>query len=284
MNNPIIRLMTPSDIDFGYFLATETEKWDYTLEDFKRLQYYNPDGNFIAEMDGQGAGIITTTVYGNKAWLGTLIVHPGFRGQGIGSILVNHAIMYLESKGVSHIKLDAVKKAISLYERHRFRIESPSLRFTGAGGDYRLHDYERMELKDIPDVIALDKRISGLQRDKVLRRLLTDFPGLAFVKREVSELQGFIMAKWTPFQYKIGPWICLPENYHAATNLLGAVLKEASDSKVWIGIPSKNAMAVAIVKNHGFEQTSSSYRMVRGVTDQDELHEGIFAIGSPEKG
>lgn len=276
--------MTSADIDFGYFLATETEKWDYTKEDFSRLLHYNPGGCFVAEQAGKRTGMITTTIYGNKAWMGTLIVCPDYRGQGIGSQLVSQAIDYLDREGVEIIKLDAVEKALSLYKRHGFRVEAVSLRFTGSGGDYRLHDYEKMEEKDIPDVIALDKRISGLQRKNVLKRLLADFPGLAFFKRDSHGLTGFIMARKTPFQYKIGPWICIPENYHTAINLLGAVLLEASNSKVWIGIPGNNAMARAIVENHGFKQTSNSYMMVRGITDQEELQEGIFAIGSPEKG
>ncbi|MFW9993643.1 MAG: GNAT family N-acetyltransferase [Candidatus Odinarchaeota archaeon] len=282
-----IRTMVDGDISFGLFLATEIEEWNYSTGDFQRLLHYAPEGCFIAEKNGKKAGIATTTPYGRTAWIGTLIVHPSYRGKGIGRTLMEHAVNHLEANGIETIRLDAVKKAVPLYKSLGFEEEFESLRFAGKGSDEIVHRAEKMKTGDLPEVVALDKRFTGLNREKVLRRVLSDFPDYCFMYRdEQQKMTSFIMAKLVPSLLKIGPWICEPDHPAAAVELLRATLLIAGENRAWAGIgtPSVNGKAVTILLEEGFEQHPSSTRMVRGKRQRGENNSGIFGIGSPEKG
>ncbi|MFX0209107.1 MAG: GNAT family N-acetyltransferase [Candidatus Hodarchaeota archaeon] len=279
-----IRVMTHSDIEFGYQLATEIEDWGYKKEDIKRLLYYEPNGCFVAEKRGQKIGIVTTTIYGKIAHLGTLIVLPAYRGYGIGTALMEHALNHLENCGVETIKLDAVTKAIPLYERLGFQKIFLSLRFNGFGKIGSDSKVTRMKKHDLSDVAALDQQYSGLQRKIVLNSLYNATPDLCFLYRENNRLLGFIMTRKSINQYKIGPWICDPDYEGVSEKLLKKVLNQANNNLLWVGVPGGNKKAVVILKKNGFKQRTSSMRMVRGEEHTSEDILGIFGIGSPEKG
>ncbi|MFX1513281.1 MAG: GNAT family N-acetyltransferase [Promethearchaeota archaeon] len=284
MSQITIRVMTHADIDFGYHLASDVENWGYTKEDFKRLLHYEPDGCFVAEKHAQRIGIVTTTTYGIIAHLGTLIVIPSYRNKGIGAALTEHAIEYLENRGIETIKLDAVTKAIPLYERLGFQESFQSLRFIGSGRKTEIKGILGMNSSDLSDVITLDHQFSGLQRERVLQHIFNDFPHLCFVSRKNSQLLGYIMAKKSIKMYKIGPWICNPDYEEIAGKLLRTVMNKANYNLIWVGLPGVNKNAVSVMKNNGFVQKSSSIRMERGKAHLSEDVRGIYGIGSPEKG
>ncbi len=279
-----IRVMTQEDIEFGYHLATETEDWGYTREDFKRLLHYEPEGCFLAEKSSQKIGITTITRYGKIASLGTLIILPPYRGYGIGTALMEHAIQYLDNCGVETIKLDAVAKAIPLYKRLGFQEAFPSLRFNGTGRKKSDSGVIRMKMRDLSDVVSLDLQYSGLQRTHVLNSLYNASPDLCFLYRENNRLLGFIMARKSMKMYKIGPWICNPDCEGISEELLKKVMSKGHKNLIWVGVPGGNEKAVSILEGNGFMQKSSSMRMVRGKEHTSEDVRGIYGIGSPEKG
>src|SRR5690606_13187030 len=67
------------------------------------------------------AGTVTTTRYGaTLGWIGMLLVHTGYRRQGIGTVLLRRAIDYLRSQGVRCIGLDATPAGQILYDAAGF--------------------------------------------------------------------------------------------------------------------------------------------------------------------
>src|SRR5205085_3494975 len=95
-----------------------------TLADWRRLLVLAPGGCFIAEWRGLAVGTATTISYGEQsAWIGMLLVHPDFRGRGIGRALLQRCLDYLHSHGVGCIQLDATAQGQPIYERAGFQKE-----------------------------------------------------------------------------------------------------------------------------------------------------------------
>jgi len=271
------------DLHFARYL-TETVGWNYSLSDFERLLYYEPEGCFVVKQNGEPVGIVTTTTYGKLAWVGSLIVLEHYRGKGVGSELMKHAISYLKTKGVETIRLDAASKAIPLYKRLGFKEEYDSLRFIGAGRELICRKVSKMENEDLESVVHLDTRFFGANRERVLRRVYKDFQDLCFVSFTDEKLTGYIMAKRGINEIKVGPWICDPKHTEIAEELLKAILNEAKGMKIWVGIPSGNKKSVNILKKHGFVDQPKSIRMYYGKLGYVGLINGVFGIGAPEKG
>src|SRR4029077_18041754 len=108
--------MTKTDIPAGMRLK-ELVGWNQTSDDWKRFLVASPDGCFVAEVDGQGCGTVTTISYEDRfAWIGMVLVDSEKRGRGIGTRLLERAIEHLDRHKIPAIKLDATPQGKALYE------------------------------------------------------------------------------------------------------------------------------------------------------------------------
>lgn len=68
----------------------------------KNINYYlkkEPEGCFVAILDGKIAGSIISNVWGKVGWFGPLEVEAPLQNQGIGKALVQESLDYLKEKG-----------------------------------------------------------------------------------------------------------------------------------------------------------------------------------------
>ena len=63
-----IRLMTTRDVPLGMRLK-EQAGWNQTEADWRRFLHLEPDGCFVAELDGVPVATTTTCVFGTTAWI-----------------------------------------------------------------------------------------------------------------------------------------------------------------------------------------------------------------------
>ena len=278
-----IREMTAGDLDFCLEMFRITG-WGNTADDVRRMISYEQGGCFVASLEGEDVGMVGSIGYGEVGYLGNLIVRLEHRGKGIGAVLMTEAMEHLLDTGVESIRLDAVPKAIPLYERLGFKGESLSLRFTGLASEKGSTGCERMMESDLPAVLSRDQRLFGAPRGRVLRRVHADFPTLCFVAREGSRLVGYIMAKEGESRTRIGPWICEPDEPGIAENLLHRIMDEVAGSTLWAGVPEGNQGSVEILEKNGFISSPSSHRMCHGECGETGMVEGIFGVGGPDKG
>lgn len=145
-------------------------------------------------------------------------------------------------------------------------------------------EIRRMTQRDLPEVVGLDEQFFGASRERILRRVLYDFPDLCFVTRSDSKIVGYIMAKVGKGSHRVGPWICEPKKPEIAESLLHRLMGEASGHRLWVGAPGVNKASVMILKDNGFEDLPSSLRMCYGDCRPMGDSNGIFGIGAPDKG
>ncbi|MEY4941198.1 MAG: hypothetical protein RIQ93_2933, partial [Verrucomicrobiota bacterium] len=126
-----IRALRVNDVP----LANELRRlahWNQTEADWKGYLEYEPDGCFVAEVEGTPVGTATTIRYENRVgWIGMVLVHPEWRGRGVGTRLLHHAIGYLESRDVRCIKLDATPMGRKSYVPLGFCDEYSVARYEG---------------------------------------------------------------------------------------------------------------------------------------------------------
>lgn len=119
------------------FCGRETSLWSDLREYFKVLKFYNflkyaVKGTLINEM-------LTASVGKNDYYLSNIAVDPHFRGQGIGTYILENAFKAADKKGCKRVLLDVTtdnEGARRLYERFGFKFygkKDPKLIFRGKG-------------------------------------------------------------------------------------------------------------------------------------------------------
>nr|MDO8133861.1 GNAT family N-acetyltransferase [Candidatus Njordarchaeum guaymaensis] len=287
MQDAKIHPLRKKDISFAYKM-NKTEQWNDREEDLRRMLDYEPKGCFLAVVEGKPAGHVFTVNYGRLGWIGLLIVKAEYRRIGIGRLLMEKAKQYLLDLGVRTIKLEAVPEFSDLYRALGFVDEYHSLRFKGVynkklTGSSTL--IVNMKEDMIYDIAEFDTQYFGADRAKVLSKLYQAYPELCLVSCSKQEILGYVMCRKAETGYKLGPWICNPENLQIATDLLIACMKRIGDeTSVFVGVPATNESAIEILSHLGFTQYSKSIRMRFGEELKDDCIKGVFAIGGPMKG
>lgn len=272
-----IKVMRTADTTLAVDLAV-AEGWGHTVEDIRRILSFAPESCFVTWRDGQAVGTITSTRYGDFAFLALLLVRPEYRNQGIGRQLMEHAVAHLQSSGVKTIELDGVIRATPLYRRLGFQDKYLSLRFKGQGSatGVEIKPYRPEMLKEILD---LDKSLTGLAREQVITRLLQEFSGSAYVLGENDLSTYTIVRQRRAGALSVGPLVA--RKPQTALHLLRGVLARHVGKTIGIGVPEMQQEIIGFLHEQKFEDLAHSLRMFLGERRDYETH--TYAIISAEK-
>jgi creatinine amidohydrolase len=281
-----LRPMRSSDIAFANQLR-EIAGWNQTEMDWRGFLAYQPDGCFMAEVDGNPAGTATTIAYGDRfGWIGMVLVHPDQRRHGIGSKLLRHAIAYLQQRGVRSVKLDATPLGRKVYLPLGFVDEYDLSRYEGIAGarlQPRAAGVAPFTPKDLAEAAALDATAFGASREHVLTEMSTRNPELCFVARnERRQLTGFLIARHGARAVQVGPWIA--RDPRAAEQLFDACLSAAAGSTIFVDVPAPNTAGVVLMTTLGFKVQRTLTRMYLGENTAPGEPRLVYSISSPEKG
>lgn len=113
-DNLVISLMKPSDYEMVYNLWKRCKGVGlYDIDDSKggieRFLNRNPDTCFIAEIGGKAVGSILAGDDGRRGYIYHMAVDENFRGNGIGTKLLDCALTALKKNGVSKTALVVFK-------------------------------------------------------------------------------------------------------------------------------------------------------------------------------
>ena len=84
-------------------------------------------GYFVYEKDGEVLGFYIISTIADLVEIFTIAVDKDHRGEGIGSMLLDHLIKYAHQVGATEIWLEASTKniaAINLYQKYGFEIQT----------------------------------------------------------------------------------------------------------------------------------------------------------------
>jgi len=276
----LIRCFEPDDLDFAD-RQKKREGWAASRRQFKLYLEHDPNGCFVATVDNQPVGMVTTTCFGPSAWIGNLIVEPDFRSRGIGRALMEHGLDHLRERGATTIRLEGDPQGIPLYRKLGFvdEFESCRLKLSKSKEKLTLDDStaEPMTTGDLDEVAALDTKIVGPNRRRFLElRLLA--ADLALVCRRNGRIVASLLASPTNRGFRIAPCVALePADGRC---VIAAAISAASDRAVIIGLPALNTDALEMLAEMRFEKRASSWRMRLGPSIDAGDPTRVFAIAS----
>jgi GNAT superfamily N-acetyltransferase len=272
--------MTPADIAAGMRLK-DAAGWNQTVEDWQRFLQASPEGCFVAEWNGQVAGTTTTIVYEDRfAWIGMVLVDPAFRGRGIGTALLVHAINHLDQRRIPCLKLDATPQGKPIYQRLGFQVEYEIERRVLEREPGVAEDAGPPE--DVSSVLRMDRDIFGADRGLPLSSVANAAPEFVVIARQDHSLAGYALGRKGSQADHLGPWVACSRA--AALETLERFLTRSGRNRVLVDVMTNNPWAPALLAEKGFRFSRVLTRMYRGKNAHPGRPDLLCAIFGPEFG
>lgn len=279
----IIRRMTESDTA-GALALIRPQHWNQTEADWGRFRALQPQGCFVATIDGTVVATTTTALFSRVGWIGMVTVDGTLRGGGIGRAIMDRAIAYLHRAGARTIKLDATPMGKPLYDKLGFQ------------GEYRVERYQRaaepMESEGVAPcrpgtaewqaALALDRRAYHADRSPMLRLLAVGWPELAAVHVSGGEVDGYLVGRHGHRFDHLGPMVATTAA--AAEQLLRWGMASSPGRQVIIDRPDPNAPACDLLQSYGFQPLRDFTRMHLGQEPYLDEPGLIYGTSGAEKG
>lgn len=276
----LIRQMTTNDLHLGLRLSRQAG-WNQTESDWLRFMNMEPEGCFVAELDGCSIGTTTICIFDDVAWIAMVLVDKDARGQGVGTKLLKHSLDHLEGRQVKTVRLDATHLGRPVYEKLGFVPEYELARFEGTA---RRDKTALAVVEAVPelfaDMIEFDRQMTGTNRKKMLSRLFEEFLRDIRIITQGDTIEGFITMRPGANAIQVGP--CTATT-NAGPALLSDALNRCDGKTIYIDMPTNNVPAVKIVESSGLKIQRRFIRMCRGRRIKDNI-EAIWASSGPEKG
>jgi GNAT superfamily N-acetyltransferase len=273
--------MSVDDIAFAVRL-TDTMNWNLVEEDFQFMKELEPEGCFIIWDESERIGVATTISFGKVGWLGNVIIREEYRGRGVGSLLVKHALDFLTKQDVKIIGLYAYQNKIPFYQRLGLEYDSEFIVLRGKPDSSSEQVHQREASKnDEREIIDLDHFCFGASRRKLLTSILGESSNVCYVAGEKGSIRGFVVAKVYPGMAEVGPLVCQRGCPDIAVDLLKAALNRVRGLEVVTCIPEKESIIRSTLMRRGF---SEAFRVARMFYGFPRLNDCIYMAESLERG
>lgn len=278
-----IRTMTAADIPLGLRLKSQAG-WNQIAADWQRMLAMQPDGCFVAELDGVAVATAVACIFGSVAWIAMVLVEESVRGRGIGKALMQHALEFVDDRGAVSVRLDATPLGQPLYEQLGFLPQYALTRFAGCVFDAKRSDAQigmrLVQSSDAQPILELDYAVTGADRSRLLLRLLHEQPQRSQVAFWGEQLAGFITVRPGSNAWQIGPCIAQSD---VGPILMRRACGQVVGEALLIDIPKANKPAMQWAVDAGLQRQRRLLRMCRGAMVSDDTSR-LWASSGPELG
>lgn len=268
---PLIRLLNPDDLSAAMRLK-DAAGWNQTERDWANLLKLEPEGCFGIDCGGRLAATTTAVCYGRElAWIGMVLTDPEFRGRGFARALMEHALAWLERRGVGCVKLDATDMGRPLYEKLGFVAEGAVERW----GREPSPAGQALVIPPPGFSAGLDREAFGADRSAAL----------AAARTESMCIEGvaYSMARPGSKAVYFGP--CVSTAAKPASVLLKIFVALHQNESIYLDLLPSNRNAVKLAEECRFRRLRSLVRMVRPAGAQvDNNDQYVYAIAGFEFG
>jgi GNAT superfamily N-acetyltransferase len=271
----------------------EEAGWAYTRTEVERLIAVQPDGMLLKRSPGfrhELLGCVYASVWGRLGFIGLMLVKESHRGNGMGRELMAAGLEYIRSHGITTVGLDSVGNAVSFYSKLGFRAEWTSLRFGIETAKFDMPEappeVRKGSDQDLSRAIELDKRMSGLDRETLLRRLHADGDSTLMVVPSEKAVLAFGVLRRSKGCLRLGPLVSVQseEGALAARAVITAAIQETYPRMMTLNVPEYNVAMVELMVSMGAVSYAPCTRMYQGDPGRARRPEGSWALGAAEKG
>jgi GNAT superfamily N-acetyltransferase len=293
MAEPVIRLLTPEDLDSAFTLSS-TAGWNQRLADWRALLALAPRSSFAALIDHRVMGTAMGIDYGCFGWIAMMLVDPAHRGRGLGRRLLEAAMESLPPD--QPIRLDATPMGRPLYQACGFEDETMLHRYVTEGSADSLrsrrpaspaHHVRSLTPSDMAVIASHDAAVFGGNRRQVLEWVAETAPHYARIVDSDPGPIHYCLGREGRLFDQIGPVIARDEEIAQA--LVGAALAGAEDRPVALDVFEPREGLAAWLGTCGFRVQRPLFRMRRPAgraepSSVDPLRSPLleFAILGPE--
>jgi [ribosomal protein S18]-alanine N-acetyltransferase len=124
--NMLIRRMRLEDVQAVHVIDTLSFSLPWSERSFRYELTQNPvSRGWVAEQDGQITAMLVLWLIVDEAHIATIAVHPDFRRQGIGEMILLHALRAVQAEGGQRAFLEVRAgntAAQSMYKKYGFEV------------------------------------------------------------------------------------------------------------------------------------------------------------------
>jgi predicted N-acetyltransferase YhbS len=277
------RKMVPADIQACMELS-KAAGWNQLEIDWQAFMRLGPEDNVVAVSGDDVIGSVATIRYGEDlSWIGMLLVHPDFRGKGVGKDLLLEAVQKLAHE--KNVKLDATSAGRQIYLQCGFEDEYPISRMEArsVAVDKSGQNCFPAEEKDLAGMFEIDAKVFGAGRQMLLKQVWFNGLTFSFVYKSEGKILGYSLGRRGYRFFHIGPIIA--DNIEVAKSLLQTILHHTpAETPVIIDINHAGKEWISWLHQLGFTEQRSFMRMFRGNNTNPGIPEKQFAILGPEFG
>lgn len=264
---------------------TQRIGWNFTSEQVN--MFLSVKGTWVGHwLEDELVSSAALFQYGQKlASLGIVMVDPNHRGKGLGKQVIQQCLDVAARTG-SPVTLVATAEGYPLYKRLGFQTMGQIHRFERIQTENDVHPIEAKDIlpvivNDLEYLTMLDEIVIGANRKDVYRILLQNIDRAFKIRDTCGDLQGFGLALRKHNVLAVGPLMATSPD--VARGLVEA-LASSWDGIVRIDVPGEQTWFMALLKEHGFQETMvSPVMMIHG----DRLpgqREQLFGIADPALG
>jgi len=244
----------------------KNEGWNPGKNDFDVFWKTDPDGYYGYYLENEliagGAVVSYNREFG---FMGLFIVHPIFRGLGIGRKLwyLRRDLLKGRLKNGATIGMDGVVEMQSFYEKGGFNRAFRDERYECMGQKVAVDSaVSPIETKDFEKLVDYDTECFGFGRKEFLKNWLAMPDSKSFKFSRTNEVKGYAVIREVNSGYKIGPLFA--DNDSIAEELYKACLNSAQGKPVYLDIPVPNGGALGLVHKYKANYVFECARMYHG--------------------
>ncbi len=276
-----VKTMRPLDFSFATELANSMN-WNMAPEDFQFNSMLEPEGCLVIFDDSKPVGIATCISYGKVGWFGNLIVKEEARHKGAGSLLVKHAISFLEGNGVETIGLYAYPNLMKFYGDLGFKADEELVVFQTESINFSYNEtLPKISKRLFPTITEFDESCFGANRTKLLASIILEKGNLHYCFPGSKEVMGYVAATVYQTMAWIGPLMCRKDNADKAVELLRGIIGKLEGRTAFAALPKKEKALINTLLTAGFKEDFSVVRMYFG---KSAARNCIYLAESLERG
>jgi len=232
-------------------------------EALRRYLTLQPDGAFVVKDDNTIVGFGAALDYGIFAYIGLMSVHPAMQKRGIGKLLIDSILAWLDQRGCQTALLDASIAGEPLYLQYGFVVDDKTCdmrrtqQVTMSEGSTDHVSLLRDE--EFTKLVAFDAEQFGASREALLPMFYQDNSQRLFVTHNRNgDITGYVIAQ----MHTIGPWAA--RTGEDAEQLLRQALTLSYNTEPVVFVSAQNHDALNLLDRYGFSRSRALSHMRKG--------------------